>query len=626
MQPMRLPLRTSQYAKTYIKARYWPEKKLAMTVRIRKFATTLFVLLSIQAATSLASEALKWHDWTEDLFTRAQSEKRFVILDLEAVWCHWCHVMEHETYGDPKVQKLLKAKYIPVRVDQDANPDLSSRYGDWGWPATIVFAPDGSEIAKIRGYIPAPQMAAFLQAIIDDPSPGPSVAAIVKVEPSSTYFLTADQRQLLLGNYDAVWDAQFGGWGMGKKFIHTESLDYALAAARKGDTRAAVRARQTLDAALNLIDPVWGGVYQYSDQRDWLSPHFEKIMWFQTQYLRQYALADTIWTQRGYQEAARSIYGYLTTFLKSADGAFYTSQDADLDARTDGHAFYKLNNDARRALGAPRIDTNIYARENGWAISGLVAFYNAYAEPTALAEAETAARWIMRNRSIRAGGYAHGANDRGGPYLADTLAMGQALLDLYAATGEREWLQAANRASGFIAANFMHDGAGFVASVSPAANSGVFVDPVRQIEENIQLARFANQLFRYTGNVTHRNVAEHAMRYLTSRQITGMRRFLIGVVLAEEELGSEPIHITIVGRKDDPAASALHAAARRYPALYKRVDWWDRREGPMLNADIEYPQLEQSAAFACGNRICSLPVFEPAGLEQAVQRMARRGN
>jgi uncharacterized protein YyaL (SSP411 family) len=257
------------------------------------------------------------------------------------------------------------------------------------------------------------------------------------------------------------------------------------------------------------------------------------------------------------------------------------------------------------------------------AISGLVGYYNASADPAALAEAETAARWIMKNRSVGEGGYAHGMEDRGGPYLADTVAMGQALLDLYAATGEREWLKAADRAGAFITREFRHDEAGFVATITPAANAGVFSEPVRQIEENIQLARFANSLHRYTGKEAYRDASVHAMHYLTSPQITSMRRFLIGVVLAEEELSSEPIHITVVGGKNDPAAIALHEAARQYPDLYKRVDWWDKQEGPMLNADIEYPELEQAAAFACGNRICSLPVFEPAEVEEAVKRMAR---
>jgi uncharacterized protein YyaL (SSP411 family) len=80
--------------------------------------------------------------------------------------------MEQTTYADPKVVALLKSKYLPVRVDQDANPDLSSRYGDWGWPATIIFASDSNEIVKWRGYLPPERMAALLRAVIEDPSPG----------------------------------------------------------------------------------------------------------------------------------------------------------------------------------------------------------------------------------------------------------------------------------------------------------------------------------------------------------------------------------------------------------------------------------------------------------------------
>src|SRR3989440_9558676 len=150
-------------------------------------------IAALAASPSLADEP-KWSGWADDLFTRAAAEKRFVILDLEAVWCHWCHVMEKTTYADPEVQSLLASKYIPVRVDQDANPDLSSRYGDWGWPATIVFGPDGSEIAKIRGYIEPERMQALLKAIIDDPSPGPSVADAFEVKPSTSAFLDKERR------------------------------------------------------------------------------------------------------------------------------------------------------------------------------------------------------------------------------------------------------------------------------------------------------------------------------------------------------------------------------------------------------------------------------------------------
>src|SRR5262245_52277468 len=151
-----------------------------------KLARVAAIVLAALAASPASANELKWSDWNDELFARATAEKRFVILDLEAVGCHWCHAMEKTTYADYAVKSLLAAKYIPVRVDQDANPDLSSRYGDWGWPATIVFGPDGSEIAKIRGYIEPERMQALLQAIIDDPTPGPSVADAFEVKPAAS--------------------------------------------------------------------------------------------------------------------------------------------------------------------------------------------------------------------------------------------------------------------------------------------------------------------------------------------------------------------------------------------------------------------------------------------------------
>ena len=161
-----------------------------------------FAIAALAAGSARASDGIKWSEWGDDLFTRAAAEKRFVILDLEAVWCHWCHVMEKTTYADPQVKELLASKYLPVRVDQDANPDLSSRYGDWGWPATIVFGPDGTEIAKIRGYIEPERMQALLKAIIDDPSPGPSVGEAFEVKPSASAFLSKEARAELTKNVD----------------------------------------------------------------------------------------------------------------------------------------------------------------------------------------------------------------------------------------------------------------------------------------------------------------------------------------------------------------------------------------------------------------------------------------
>ena len=108
---------------------------------------------------------LVWQDWNAELFTRAQAEQRFVLLDLEAVWCHWCHVMDQETYSDPKVIAALKKNYITVQVDQDSRPDLANRYEQYGWPATIIFGPDGTEIVKRRGFVEPDVMLSILEEV-----------------------------------------------------------------------------------------------------------------------------------------------------------------------------------------------------------------------------------------------------------------------------------------------------------------------------------------------------------------------------------------------------------------------------------------------------------------------------
>jgi hypothetical protein len=586
-----------------------------------KLVRTIAMLAALTASPALAADGPAWGDWNNDLFAHATAEKRFVILDLEAVWCHWCHVMEKTTYADPTVQKLLSAKYLPVRVDQDANPDLSSRYGDWGWPATIVFAPDGTEIAKIRGYVEPERMQALLKAIIDDPSPGPSVGEAFEVKPTTSAFLNKEQRAELTKNFDESWDDKLGGWGENQKYIDADSFDLSLTRAEAGDAAAAKRARQTLDAAVALIDPVWGGVFQYSEAGSWSHPHFEKIMSFQSQYLRQYSQAYALWKDPKYLAAARDVERYLTSFLLSPDGTFHVSQDADLNHDVDGHKYYALSDAGRRKLGLPRIDRNLYARENGWAISGLAAYYDVTNDPKILAIAERSAKWVLANRALPDGGFRHGDKDRGGPFLGDSLAMGQAFLDLYAATGNRDWLNSAAKAGDF-AATFRDEAGGFFTSKTSEGKAGVFAKPAKLIDDQIQLARFMNMLNRYYGTESYREQAAHAMRYLTAAAAE-MPRPLPGVLLADEELAVEPTHMTIVGHKDDSRAQALHAIARALPARYKRLDWFDPREGKLPNPDVEYPDLGEPAAFACSNRICSFPAFSAAELQTNVAQMAK---
>ena len=170
-------------------------------------------------------------------------------------------------------------------------------------------------------------------------------------------------------------------------------------------------ARETLDAQRQLIDPVWGGVYQYSTDGDWKHPHFEKIMQMQAENLRIYAQAYALWKEPAYLEAARKIRGYLRNFLTSPDGAFYTSQDADLVQGEHSADYFALSDADRRKRGIPRIDQHIYARENGWAINALATLYSVTGDESALADAVRAAEWIIANRALPGGGFRHDAKD-----------------------------------------------------------------------------------------------------------------------------------------------------------------------------------------------------------------------
>jgi uncharacterized protein YyaL (SSP411 family) len=583
--------------------------------------TLIAILMLSLASAAQATEAIHWQPWSKDVFAQAQAQHRFVLLDLEAVWCHWCHVMDQETYADPKVAGLLGKSYIAVKVDQDSDPDLSNRYGDYGWPATIVFAADGSEIVKRQGYMPPGQMAGLLQAIIDDPSPGPSVRSEVPVQASKHAALDDAQRKVLIQSYLDGYDHQYGGWGNLDKFIDPDAMDYALLKARAGDAAYQGMAQQTLDAARALIDPVWGGVDQYSTSADWKTPHYEKLMQIQANYLRVYSEAYAQWHRPTDLAAAKAVRSYIDTFLKSPSGTFYVSQDADLSPQVDGSHYYALDDTARRKLAIPQVDTHVYARENGWAIRALVAFHDATGDASALNEAETAAQAMLASRALPGGGFSHGVKDAAGPYLGDSLAMAEAFTDLYRATGERQWLKDAGATLDFIQAHFADSRrGGYVTAQAGADARGVLAQAARLPDENQGVVRVAGLVQAYTSQTRYRSMAGHAMRYLAAPALSN-GQFMPGVLLADIESSSPPLHVTVVGHKDDVAAEALHAATLALPMDYKQVDWWDKREGALPDPEVSYPELPKAAAFICTGNTCSSPIFDPARLAPTLQRL-----
>jgi hypothetical protein len=565
---------------------------------------------------------LNWRPWSDQVFADAKRENRFVLLDLEAVWCHWCHVMDANTYSDPAVIKLLQSRYIVVKADQDSRPDLSTRYEDFGWPATIVFDGAGHEIVKRQGYLAPDEMSSMLQAVIDDPSPGPSVEAAPKLTIPANAILAAPTRAKLVANYFAGYDPKFGSWGTDQKFLDWDSVEYSIVLARRDGNKQAERmARQTLDEQLHLLDPAWGGVYQYSTDGDWNSPHFEKIMQMQAENLRIYSLAYAQFQDPKYLYAALEIRRYLKTFLTSPTGAFYTSQDADVVEGHHSADYFALDDAKRRAQGVPRVDQHIYARENGWAINGLVALYAATGDTSVLDDALRATRWVIANRALPGGGFRHGSADANGPYLGDSIAMERAFLALYSATADRQWLARAEASMKFIDANFRDpQGAGFDSSKAPTDHAS---SPHPQRDENVAIVRAANLLFHITADPVDQQIADRAMRYVAADPIV-FRLPAAGPLLADYEFSSEPLHVTIVGAKTDLIARNLFDQALRYPSSYKRLEWWDPSQGAagrLPNPDVQYPSLKVSAAFICTSRTCSPPIFKPADLQAKIDRL-----
>ena len=551
------------------------------------------------------SAAIHWLRSDTDAFARAKADHKFVILYLEAVWCHWCHVMDEKSYGDPAVRAEILAHYVPLRIDQDLRPDLSDRYRDYGWPATVVFASDGTEIVKRQGFIEPQRFLRLLKAIEVDPSPeaADSADAGAGAVPAST--LDDPTRTELAKRHHDAYDEKLGGLDIGQKYLDRDSVEYAITRALAGDDAEAARARQTLDAARALFDPAWGGVYQYSTYGDWKHPHYEKLATIQGQYLRAYALASAAFSRPQDAQAAHEIRRYLDAFLRSPEGPFYASQDADLKPGEHSSDYFALGDAKRRAQGVPRVDKHLYSLHNGQVIEGLAAWTEVSGDAEALAEAKNAADWIVAHRALAGGGFRHDESDAAGPYLGDSLAMGRAFLALYRATADRAWLARASAAADFIAANFTRPNGGFV---SARSTGPIAAQP--QTEENISLARFANLLARYDGRSEHRALAEAALRYLAAPKIALAELTEPGILLADGELHTDPLHLTVSGAKDDPEAAALFSTLQHLPQWYKRIDWWDRREGDLPNPDVSYPPTKRAAAFVCTENRCSLPMYK----------------
>ena len=504
-------------------------------------------------------DPLPWADFSPATFAKAKAEGRFVVMDGSAEWCHWCHVMEATTYHDPAIKKILAEHFVQVKVDIDSRPDLEERYGDYGWPATVIFSPDAEELGKYRGYISPDKFGEILRAVVEAKAEGKTAIAQSNDSKPAKGPLPEEEiawiHQFTILELDEYYDETQGGWGRSQKAPLAWDNAWALARAKAGDSSMRAKALFTLDQQRKLIDPVWGGIYQYSASTDWDHPHFEKLMPYEAGALDNYAAAYALTHESKYADAARAMRGYIDSFLKGADGGFYATQDADLNAHREslsatkrfmsGHDYYAKSDGERRALGIPRVDTHEYAKDNGLAIAAYVTLFEATQDATALVTAQKAADRILASHASGRGGLTHDVIPEVAPksavlYLGDNASMGFALMRLYEATKKPEALEAATRIADFMMKELYDEaGGGFFAQTIDPDAVGVFANRRKPFEENVMAIRFLAKRARANPSAANaayaKGIAGAIRAIATPEQIKNRGRILGDFLLALEE-------------------------------------------------------------------------------------------
>ena len=325
-----------------------------------------------------------WHQWGPEAFAAAQRENKPILLDIGAVWCHWCHVMDRESYDDPQIAELLNQHFIAIKVDRDERPDVDSRYqtavaaitGQGGWPLTAFLTSEGKPFYGGTYFPPIdahgrPSFKKILLAIADAYNNRRDdvlreaeglMAALSHAEGVSGHTADFNPRIISLMVQAALnsFDAKNGGFGSAPKFPHPSILEVLLDwYARSGEEGAANVARTTLTRMSRggTYDQLAGGFHRYSVDEHWIVPHFEKMSYDNSELLRNYVHASQLFPGAGFADIANDIIRWVDSTLSNREhGGFYASQDADINLEDDGDYFTWTVEEARAVLTPQEFD------------------------------------------------------------------------------------------------------------------------------------------------------------------------------------------------------------------------------------------------------------------------------
>jgi len=328
-------------------------------------------------------QPIHWHEWGPEAFAAAQRENKPMLLDIGAVWCHWCHVMDRESYDDPEIAAIVNEHFIAVKVDRDERPDIDSRYqaavqaisGQGGWPLTAFLTPDGKPFYGGTYFPPRDGYGrpSFRRVLL-------SIANAYKekhgdvVEQASMVQNAIAQSESFAGKSGRIsasvittiqesalkmFDPEHGGFGSAPKFPHPSALDLLIERYGRSHVGTAAPGRPaergsaenvlvrtvittTLEHMANggVYDQLAGGFHRYSVDERWVVPHFEKMCYDNSELLKNYVHAYQVTGSQFFADVARDIIHWMDEWLSDRDrGGFYASQDADISMDDDGDYF-----------------------------------------------------------------------------------------------------------------------------------------------------------------------------------------------------------------------------------------------------------------------------------------------
>jgi uncharacterized protein len=316
---------------------------------------------------SAMHQPVQWYEWGEEAFAAAKRDNKPMLLDIGAVWCHWCHVMDRESYDDPEVARLVNENFIAVKVDRDERPDIDSRYqvavssisGQGGWPLTAFLTPDGKPFYGGTYFPPEDHygrpsfkrvLLSIANAYRDKHGDVVEQASMVENAISHSEAFSGHGGELSPQVIDSIiesclgmFDARNGGFGHAPKFFHPAVIDLVIDQyVRNGNDALRNMFVTSLEhmARGGVYDQLGGGFHRYSVDERWIVPHFEKMSYDNSELLKNYVHAFQATGSKFFADVARDIIRWMDEWLSDREhGGFYGSQDADYSTDDDGDYF-----------------------------------------------------------------------------------------------------------------------------------------------------------------------------------------------------------------------------------------------------------------------------------------------